>query len=319
MTLTRVLGKGPTAEKKAEILNRVASILLQGVARHAFQYSKPGFARFESAIKTIRAEFDGNLDEDEPLQLAASAVRVMEEHSDATARHMRARQNETEAFVATLTETLFDIAKAPPQLMMRFKEVERDFALASSAEEIAAVKGRLSKHLAELCNLAPANQAKAQPVYGMTDLLTGLPDAGSARAAIEAVWNDREKRYLAMVVLDRLEAINVRFGYKAGDEMLVAVKQHLTRSAGSGDQWFRWRGPCLVALMQRDGSETEVGEELSALTSGRIEQRVKIKDRQLTVPVLTCCAAFDLNGVPSVDDLICQLNDFASTRSRSDA
>jgi len=101
-----------TREKQAEALNRVVSVLLQGIALHSYNFDAEQFVTFGNAVRKVRAEFEQIADETAALLAAGAAIRLMEQHGEAAELHWKARQQEMEAVVGMLTETLVEISGA---------------------------------------------------------------------------------------------------------------------------------------------------------------------------------------------------------------
>jgi hypothetical protein len=120
--------KPPTAvdDRKAEALNGVVSLLLQGISLHAFQFDPAATEAFQLSIRKLRTELELVDDEDSALAMAAAAVRLLEENNSAAETHLQARQNELEKVVALLSDALLDVSGSTEETMVQIKEIERD-------------------------------------------------------------------------------------------------------------------------------------------------------------------------------------------------
>jgi diguanylate cyclase (GGDEF)-like protein len=309
-------GRGTPAEQRVEALHRVVSILLQGVALHGFEYERQAFERFQLGIRKIRANFDELIDDDTAVLLSGAAIRLMEDHGRHSEHFLQTCRTETEAMMALLSDTLSHVTGAGPETIVGIKEAQRDFAHATQPEEMTAARCRLASCL-ETIRQCPRGKASApELVPGKHDSATGLPDSGYAEAAFASVWSRRHEYYVAIFAFERLEAINLRFGFKVGDEVLSMLSQHVAQNIRAGDNLFRWRGPCLVVLIERQAHESLVASELSRIASVRLEHAIKIKDREVLVPVSMSWHLLPLGGTATVDELVTDLNAFASNRAR---
>ena len=312
-------GGSTAGEREAEALNRIISVLLQGIALHGFNYEPAAFAAFEKSIRKLRADFDHVTDEATALLLTGAAIRRLEEHNAAAEQYLTARRNEEAAVVALLSETLLQVTKAGPETMVRVKEIERDISLATSIEEMAAARGRLEACLAVLREGSGAGKEASLPETGRgeagTDPITGLPDARCATTAIAEIWHRRNDSHAAVLAPERIESINMRFGFQAGDQVLLFLGQHVARQLAAGDRLFRWRGPCLLLLMERPLPEAFVTAELGRLAPARVETALSFREREVLVPVSAAWTLFPLRGMSSPDELIQKLNEFAGSRS----
>lgn len=313
------------AEKQAEALNRIVSVLLQGISLHGFNYDPAAAVSFENSVRRLRGDFEETSDEASALLIAGSAIRLMEEYNRAAERHLAARQNEMEAALAMLSETVLEVSRATPEFMIRLKEIERDLSLSTRIDGIAAARSRLSQCLSDLRMAALADGAFPHsgrasghnPGESDTDPVTGLPNAAIATSAIGKIWNRRMDYYAVTFAVERLETVNLRFGFQAGDQMLLRLSQHITQQLTPSDQLFRWRGPCLMMLVERRMPETMVAAELSRITPVRLESAIAVRDREVMVPISAAWHLVALSGVSSVDELARKLNEFAGSRSRA--
>ena len=315
-------GRNTQGEKQAEALGRIVSVLLQGIALHGFEYDSSAFSSFQEGIRKLRSEFDRADDEDSAMLIAISAIRLLEEHHEAAQRQLRARQNEVESVIGVLSESLLEVAQASPAMMLQVKEIERDIAAATRPEAITAARFRLSACVQELLREMPekdARRSKRGPTFPdiETDYVTGLPDAAYALEVAAGRWKRRSNIYVAAFALDRLESINLRFGFKAGDELLLLLSQQVGQHLQPGDQLFRWRGPCLVMLLERETHEGLVAAEISRIAGARMEHAITVRDREVMVPASPTWNLFPLDTFGTSEELATRLNDFALNRSRS--
>ncbi len=308
------------AEKQAEALNRIVSILLQGISLHGFNYDPLAAVSFENSVRKLRMEFEEASDEAAAMLIAGNAIRLMEDYNRTAERHLAARQNEMEAVLAMLSEALLEASRATPEFLIRLKEIERDISLSTRPDSVAAARSRLAQCLSDL-RVASAADGPFQhsgQTFGETDTdpVTGLPNVAFATAAIGKIWNRRMDYYAVTFAVERLETVNLRFGFQAGDQMLRRLSEHIARQLISSDQLFRWRGPCLMMLVERRLPETLVAAEISRITPVRLESAIAVRDREVMVPISAAWHLVPLSGVNSLDELARKLNEFAGSRSR---
>src|SRR3954466_9609395 len=72
-------------------LNRVLSVLMQGIALHALPYEDAAFASFQNSVWKLRASFELAQDEDSAMLLAGAVIRLLEEHNDAAQASIQKR------------------------------------------------------------------------------------------------------------------------------------------------------------------------------------------------------------------------------------
>jgi len=119
------------------------------------------------------------------------------------------------------------------------------------------------------------------------DRVSGLPSAEKAEGELVSRANRDSPFYAAVFVVERLESINLRYGYAAGDQLLQLFGKHLVSKLQPMDEVFRWRGPAFVALLERPGPAEAVRSELAKFASVRQEQTTQVDGRPIKLP-LSC-------------------------------
>ena len=305
------------SDRKAEALNRVVSLLLQGISLHAFQFDPIATETFQVSIRKLRTELESVDDEASALLMAAAAIRLLEENNGAAEAHLQARQNELEKVVALLSDGLLEVSRSNEETMVEIKEIERDIARARTVGALSTGRARMAAAVAGIREATrTASEVEETTAIGETDGVTGLPDSVHGAAAIAEVWKHRDDYYVGIFAAERLETINMRFGFQAGDQVLHALSHHIAQQSLAGDQLFRWRGPCIVVLVQRRLPEAHVKAEMTRAASSRLEHSISSKDRDAIVSVSTAWNLFKLSSARNLEQLIGRLNDFAATRAR---
>lgn len=312
-------GRRDASGKQAEALNRVISVLMQGIALHGLQYDETAFRTFQDGVWKMRTSFDQATDDDSAMLLAGAVIRLLEEHNDSAQSHLRARHLEVSGMTELFAETLLDVTQANPQTVSQVRGMVHEITRASSMNTLAAVKIRLDTCMAEIrakAQIRTAGLRAGQVTSTTTDAVTGLPDAGSAIEALARVWQSRKDQYLGLFALEYLETINQRFGFKSGDELLQLLGQQASRHFSHPDQLFRWRGPCLVALIDRHAPESFVASEFARAIPPRLENATTVRDREAMVRVSTSWSMIRLDELSALDEAIARMNEFSSSRSR---
>jgi GGDEF domain-containing protein len=303
-------GMEDALELRVQALQRVVSVLLQGMALNAFNYDTAAYHAFGNALRGLRAGFEGAPDEASAMLVAGEAIRLLDEYNMAAGRYLMARQEEVGEVISLLSETVLDIAKAGPEVMVLVKEIERDISLATRLDTIGVARERLADCLEHLRANVSGGLAGSQstPEHG-TDPVTGLPDANGAAEAISRIWGRRMEHYVAVITAERLDSVNLRFGSQAGDQTLRSLSRHIARQLGTGDCLFRGRGSSLILLMERHQPEALVASELARVSPGRIDSAIRFRDREVMIPVPVSWDLFALRTQSRVEDLLRRLNE----------
>jgi diguanylate cyclase (GGDEF)-like protein len=107
-----------------------------------------------------------------------------------------------------------------------------------------------------------ASLAASRPA-AMMDRLTGIPNREAAEESILALEAKPHNRYLAALYVQNMQQLNLRFGDRICDELLLLVTQRIaTNLLRPTDSMFRWRGPAFVAILEREESFSYVSHDL---------------------------------------------------------
>jgi GGDEF domain-containing protein len=156
--------------------------------------------------------------------------------------------------------------------------------------EEAAEQERRSEQIADQIRdtmSRPEAAAVLSEAVADLDMVTGLPSFRAAEQAIRSAIEGRTSTYAALFCVERVEAINGRFGFSIGDRILMVLGQHLAQRLSKNDRLFRWRGPGFLALIDRSGPEISIRAEIARMVSARLEQQIELGGRSVLLPVST--------------------------------
>jgi len=165
-----------------------------------------------------------------------------------------------------------------------------------SPRNIQEAKGKLESRLAhwradrerQLTEVTKGDREEAgrpnsSPPAGI-DACTGLPDRFEAEKSIGERFGEGRGLFAAIFTLQRLPAINARFGYAVGDRMLLVEAQFLARQFPR-DRLFRWTGPSILVLLERPASTEAVRSEVGRTGAGSFQVNVDLHSRSVLIPV----------------------------------
>ncbi len=309
-------------ERREDARSRVISILLQGIALHSFSHDEGEFEVFQGALHKLRDEIPKVGDEDSVLLLAGSAIRTLEDHTASTERAVAARQDEMAAAMALISDALLKISMVNETLGVELKESERDIAMARRPGDLRSARARLSKCLEEIrIRVLRRSEAVLLSPHacseGEIDSLTGLPDSRKAVDAITAAWEWRDGYKVVVFGVRRLDAINARYGFQAGDEMLRLMSRHLVSIFPEKSLLFRWRGPYVLSLIDRKHSERRIAAELQRLTSARFQSTLAVRDREIMLSISIGWLQAPLEA-KNVEEMIQSLDELTTIRLRQE-
>jgi GGDEF domain-containing protein len=133
------------------------------------------------------------------------------------------------------------------------------------------------------------------------------PDSLAATALYEN-WERRENMCAVVFGIERMPIINARFGYTVGDQIIAGLQQHLASNLPPGDRLFRWRGPYLLALIERDMAAGLPRLEMTLIGAWCNEYEIKVRDRDAFIPVSLSWEMFPLKDFAGMEDLVAGLD-----------
>lgn len=318
-----------SALNMAEALRRSVLVLLETVELNAFPYGTDDLAAFQRKIEGLRHDFDKAHSTDKLLDLTGQAVRRIEEYGAAADAFVLKQRRQTRETITLLVHSLVEISQGSKDSVRNLERIGGDLEKVYSGVEIASLNERL-----RVCLDALASESKRQQRLqagidqqlarvstlesgaAHTDVATGLAGVQAATQAIRASATTSVTSHVFAFGVDRMEAINMRFGFRSGDDILVLFAQHLAQRLNPGDTIFRWRGPCFVVLTGRQGSESSLAVEARRILGPRLEHSVKMGEREIVMPVTASWTMMTLLPESCPDEALRKLDEFAIHRGQ---
>lgn len=276
------------------------------MAVHAVEGDSVDYENFRQDFERIQAQATQHASARELLILAGAANQALAGYGYRTTRFIRQQGALLQNMIAMLTQTVISIGVGSEKSADYLQQIERELARAVAIEDVQQVKLRLAACLEKLREEATrqrveteANAAqireqlqRAQDCIQETvasadriDLVTGLRTQAAANAAFEQALAIPGQRYVAVLIVRRMQSISSRFGYAVGDLILKMILEQLRQSLSASDQLFRWSRPAFVALLERDASIEAVRSEIGRLASKTFENMIEIGGRSVLIPV----------------------------------
>jgi GGDEF domain-containing protein len=321
-------------EQVASALLRMVQLLLQGIELHAVAGDAADHERFRKDIHLVQESLGGRPAAADVLVAAGTVVKAMEEYNQRTSRFIHVQCAELQTMVGMLTKAMTTLSTGSESSVTRLQTIERQLHKASMIEDFQTARLRLSECLdtfrveifrqreestravSDMRTDLETSQKRVAPIVAAVassrreDPVTGLPERAAAEAAIIEAAAQNRPVYAAMFVIDRLDLINARFGYAAGDQVLVVYTQHVAQGLSRQDKLFRWRGPALLALLERSSSPKQVREEIMRIAAQRLEKTIQVGTRSVLLPVGANWAIFSVAEYRPVQLLFQQLDLF---------
>jgi diguanylate cyclase (GGDEF)-like protein len=164
--------------------------------------------------------------------------------------------------------------------------------IAKLHDEIERQKQEYEQSISEL-----AAVFKTETIPGSTaqavDPVTGLPNRPSAEAFLRGILarQDHAPVFLAVVVVEHLASINSNYGYEAGNQVLRRCAGDLHPQLKPGDKLFRWDGPALAIVLERQHYQEAV-DYIAAKVVKRFSHSLVVDDRHAQLFITTQTGVF---------------------------
>jgi GGDEF domain-containing protein len=314
-----------------DVARRIVPILLHGIAIHSFAHNAQETANFQNELRRIRMDFEKTPDPDTALLLVGAAVRCLEEHNASAECFLQAERQHQQNVISLLTESLLKVSRGSEQAAGDLKRIESEMRTPLDAGDYATLRQRLERCLYTICREAERHQeqkmaltgelrraAKMQQrlanATGKIDPVTGLPGEDDGTRAVQEACQSERRTWAVAFAAERMETINLRFGFKVGDQILLLLAQQLAQSLQPDDLLFRWRGPCFLVLLDRSGPEPAVAAEIKRIFGAKLEHTLTMGTREVVVPVTGSWAVFPLSAGDDAEDVLRRVSEFAVRR-----
>jgi len=294
---------GGSAKESLEAYERMAQLLLQSIGLHAVEGDRADYDSFRAAIADLQTNLAADPSPSNVLVSTGTAVKAMQDYNRRTSNFIRAKGAELQSIVGMLTQAMSQISTGSDTSIHRLQDLQKQIEHVSMVEDMRTLKARLSECLETIRTETVRQRDDSKRVVaeldqglkkarepqvieaGEADPLTGIPLRPEAEQAIRAACEGGAHAYAALFMLDRVQAMSMRFGFALGDQVILFFLQHLSQGLEGRDQLFRWGSGAFLALLERKDPPVQVRSELGKFLSRRLEQSFPVGARSVVVPI----------------------------------
>ena len=330
ITLKQFLSSGQEADHTAM---HVVRLLVQGIGQHATTGDGEESTHFRETMKEASEAIIDTINPADLLVRAGWVLNELEQHTRRAERVHRLQNTELQNMVKMMTAALSNVSATSKVNISKLSEIAKNVGVASELNDVRLIKGKLSECLIDIQEEAKRQQTEiAETIQELregldrdrgesahaggghaktVDTVTGLPCRPDAETAIAEAARSNSISFVAVMVLERLQVLNARFGREAGDEILASYSQMVKKSLTPQDQLFRWGGPALVAVLPRQRSLQLVRSEFTHIMETRLEHNIQTPSRSVLIPVAAKWCLYPMMAAPR---LLCQkIDEFAAS------
>src|SRR5581483_4346966 len=197
----------------------------------------------------LEAKLSPQLPDAEALVAAGFAASAMQDYSRRTTRFIKAQNLELQAIIAMLVENVIDLGPPNGRSIPVLRDLGSNLGKASMLEEIQTLTPRFSECLDAIRieagqrrrAVTPAREPRSseepaavaesgisQELIPHLDPATKLPVRAEAEAAIREMMQNGKDAFAVIFIVERVHAINTRFGCSVGDQVMLAFLERLT-------------------------------------------------------------------------------------------
>lgn len=312
-------------------LTQVVSLVLEKLVSGAVVADEADYAAFRDDIYRLQGMVREDSSPEKVVFTAGSATLVMEAYNNGVNGSLQKERRELRGLITMMTETMGGIAQENTRSIEKIKELRAFVDRSRGGLDVDALKERLSEclkifreetlrvreetenEIIALRREIEQGQVRTGPEDLELDTATNLPMKEACVQAMHASIPAGKRRFVVPLVVNRLQAINARFGYDVGNRVLRHFGDFIQQQIWPGDKLFRWRGPTLVALLDRSDPLDQIRNQMRRVMESRIEQTFEVEGRSVLIPVSAAWSAFQL--ITTVAAAEKQIEIFAASQS----
>jgi GGDEF domain-containing protein len=304
--------------------------LLDGISRYAYPYDREEYEEFRRRFQQLAGALAIAERTDTPADIAGDALAAMADYNRDAQRVVGGQAVELRCMIEMLSQTLLSLAEAGGQSALTLQTLRHQVEAASRLDDIRAVRARLGDSLKILSDetrrqrersaqmredaVDAARLAAGHHSGSGIDSVTGIEPRQSAETEIAdrlqpESFEPCSPGYAAVLVVERVDAINLRYGFPAGDKLLRTFAQQIAAKIPPPDALFRWRGPAFVMLLGRTAPPDAVRAEVGRLAG---EQLIEVNGSPLPIPVTCTWTVLALEKRGSAADVYQKIDRFVA-------
>ncbi len=251
------------------------------------------YEEFRAGIGRFSATVESEIKPSDLVGGARELMKVVEKYGRSSAAFLQNRQGELHSMVSMLTETIIKIGSHSDLSVARLREIAKALP---QAGDIQNLKRQLSESLATVLEEVQQRKADSETAIAKLeqdlgasrqqkamDTITGLPGKEEAELALRSAVTAPDGKFILIAVVSRLNAINARFGYAAGDRILSLCVEHFRSGLSSSDELYRWQGPAFLAILSRAKRIDQVRSEIRRFADAPVQQTVQLGSRAVLI------------------------------------
>jgi GGDEF domain-containing protein len=313
-----------------ETYQRMLQLLADTAAQHPVDIDHRQCEGFKSEITRIQERFSAEANSEQLLVAAGTITQALATYNQAVSNFVRHQGAELQNMISMLTATIMSLGSASERSAKSLGAIEVQLKRASAVDDIRALRLRLEECLNQVRDEAARQRTETQVsidslkhelassqhrlehhgISSTTDPVTGLASRSAAEVAIHDAANAADTRYVMVAVLGKMQAINSRFGYAVGDELLCEFAARVVGRLCNHSHFYRWSGPSIIGVLQRTEPLHVIRTEISRVTEVPVCK--SLASGLQNAFITTSAAWLVLEAAPPATDLIRKIDQFVT-------
>lgn len=323
---------GNDSREPSERHQRMLELLVETVTEHPVDVDNAECERFKTEIAKIQQQFAVDTS-NEQFSLAVSAIsQALERHNRAVGNLVRRQGGELQNMVAMLTQTIKGLGSASDLSAKNLESIAGQLKRASALEDIYQLRVRLGQCLKNVRDEAVRQRSESQSSlqtlkhelaatqqrlshHGIetdVDRVTGFAGRSAAEVAVHEVAEAEETHYVVVAVLGKMQAINARFGYAVGDELLCEFAARVAGRLCSRAAFYRWSGPTVIGILQRSEAQNAICAEVAKVVEMPISKSMVSGEQNAFIS--TSAVSLVIAVAPPASDIIARIDSFVAAQ-----
>jgi GGDEF domain-containing protein len=281
-----------------EDTRRAIAVLLRRVAENALRADETDHADLTMTLQRVERDLP-EMNSAELLTSAVEVLRTLDSFNQRTVEFLRRQRTKFKGLLSFLISAIpeFQADTANKDVL---DDIRRQIAQVNGIEDLENVETRLRSYVLEMYAVTSRTHRKESghdpgPAASLNlDPITRLPGRAAAEAAMMEAVSGSRKKYIGVVVLSQLQSINARYGNAVGDQVLAELAHEIQAGLWVSDSLYRWSGPALLAVMDRDVDINRLRTNVKPLFGRSIDKPFDVGGKDVLIPVAPAWNVFGL-------------------------
>ena len=300
-------------------------VLLHGLTGNVVRVDDRDYDSFVESMKRITSTVPTGCSMDQMSIAAGSAVQTLDDYNARTSRAITERGALLQNMIEMLGHSLVAISGGSDAAMEAFNDLHRGLSVPAVTEDLYQLKSRLGECLRNLSESAlqrNAGDLSSTEPPKLVSFGLGLASAAelsgrkAAETAIQQALATPGRKYLVTAVMDRLQSIRARFGRDIGNEALQTFAERIREKLEPRDRLYRWGGPALVAVLNRDESIENLRKTVKHVFAIPLDKEFDVGGREILIPISAAWSVIAMT--PPATNLYSHVERFVASQSPHD-